>query len=313
MTLAQAERSERKVQRCPACGHRFSPPAPMICSLCEYPLTGPPTTGMDSTPYAQAYSEGERGGWAMLKWIAFGGERVRHLALMRASSASRRYCIVNLIWLSLALTAFHVTEVGWHEADPEGSGERGNGWVTVASAPFAGGSLEHDRLPRVLWWNARIAGVAAGVSFVAALLLSGLAVVLLRTFVEAMHSTAYRGEGRMSAAMHYATAWLLPVTLAGGIILIRPLARASEIGGWSVTVPSQMVMIVAGVAASIGVVMGWFFLLRLGMTAPVKCRGRVVGCIAIGAPVLLAGMTLLWHFGLMLVYDQLMLSFGWQF
>lgn len=303
--------SDVRVHRCPACGQRFRPPPPRHCELCGFALSGPPTTGMDITPYAAAYSQGERGWGRMVRWMCFGGgERIHHLALMRASSASARFCMWNLILLSVAAMLVHLAQVGW-VVRAEDEPPRGDAWVRVVLSPRPLVTSAAIIPPKALWWNPRMSGLAALMSLASALLVSWLTLAVVRGMIEALHSTAYRGEGRMTAALHYSTAFLVVSALGGCIFLFTPLAEASRLGDWRVGVSPLAVEIAAGVAAAIGLLMNWVFLLRLGATAPVRCRTRVVLFCSMGVPLLagLAGAG--WHLGMTLAYGEIARALGW--
>ncbi|GMU36101.1 MAG: hypothetical protein KJ057_00255 [Phycisphaerae bacterium] len=304
----------RDVRRCPACGQRFHPPPPPRCDLCEYPLTEPATTNVDTTPFARAYSEGRRAWWAMAAWICLAsGERVRHLMLMRSSAASRRFFLVGVLWLALAAALVHVAWIGWRESIPEQATQRGAGWVVVASPPQSGPVLASQKMPLVLWWNVRLAGMVLGISFVTALFLAWLVLVTLRGLAEGFLDAGHRGEGRMTAAWHYAAGWFPPLVLGGLCFALYPVARASALGGWGVMISPEAVVATAGVLAALGVAGAWFYVLRLSAGAPVRARRKMLVFAGIITPGVTAAAAAGWHFGLELMYAELTRSLGWGF
>ena len=140
-----------------------------------------------------------------------------------------------------------------------------------------------------------IASVIAGL---AALLLMRLLVLLIRIGIAMAHTAAYRGEQRMTAALLYSTAWWIPA-LAGIIIcLLRPLAFVGEMSKGGCYPTNRGLSLIAGALVGLAATLWWFWLIRLGATAPVRTRGRVMAFCTLGSPLLLAGASLAWWIGL---------------
>lgn len=298
------------IRRCPACGHRFEPPAPPVCDLCGFQIDGSAATGADVTPYAQAYSRGERGWWRMLEWIWFSsGERIRHAALLRASAASRRFAQTNLLLLTLAATAFQVGRVGWFNATANVSVPSGDGWVEVVGP--TGWIQPRDGSAR-LWWNPPQAALSALLSLCTAILLSWLTLWLMRTLTEKAHRPQYRGEYRMTAALHYSTAWAMPVLVGAWIMALLPWSYIGDAAGWGWH-PDDMTLLVAGGAlAGLGVCLGWFWLVRAASAAPVRTRARLAAFYGAAAPAIVGAAVLAWMFGLSSIQRVLLPALGFQ-
>ena len=175
----------------------------------------------------------------MSEWVWFAGwERLKHLGLMRASVASTRFARLNVLMLALGLGIFQAARYGWRwvtnspALDPNFE-PSGIGWLHVASAPQ---HLMPQPAPGVavnLWWNPLQAGVAVGAGLAAAALLMWVVLALLRAGVRLAHKPPYREEQRMSAAIHYSTAWgflIFTGTLVAGL---RPVSYVGAMQRWS--------------------------------------------------------------------------------
>jgi len=301
------------LQRCPACGQPVEQPPPPHCSLCGFQFADDRVTHVDVTPYAQAYACRSPGWRSMSEWVWFAGVgRLNHLALMRASAASRRFALVYWLLLSAASGLFQTTRVGWRwvtgvSATP--IKPTGEGWFAVARTRGAGGG---DRLTD-LWWNpaqSLIVMVTAGVGAMAGL---ALLLAMVRWGVRKAHASPYRGEQRMTAALHYSTAWSAPILFAALIIGFKPLAYVGGTLGWSWIPTARAFDYAAAVPAGVGLAMWWFGLVRLGATSPAKTRSRVVCFFVLIAPLMLGGVAAGWWFGLAHLFPLLFTAFDLTF
>ena len=113
------------------------------------------------TPYAKAYARGLAGWRRMGEWVWFCGHgRLKHLAMMRASAASRRFAHLNLALLAVGLALLEATRTGWRWVaaspafEPTGSTQpAGVGWIHVVGASRP---LPPDLPPESivdLWWK----------------------------------------------------------------------------------------------------------------------------------------------------------------
>ena len=103
----------------------------------------------------------------------------------------------------------------------------------------------------------------------------------------------------MTAALDYATAWV-PTMLPGALICgLLPLAYIGNMRGWAAVPSSNVLLLVAAVPAAFGAAMWWYWLVRLGSTAPPKNRGRVSAFLGVGVPLIVAALVAGWYFGLM--------------
>ena len=311
-----------RIRRCPACGQRIqSTTIEPRCPLCNFGFGDDRVTSADVTPYARAFSRGEPGRRRMAEWVCYaGGERLKHLALMRASAASRRFSRVNILLLAAGLGLFQATSVGWRwvtnaaAIEPTGSTEpAGRGWFHVGAVPRP---LSPDRAPEIpvdLWWNPVQMVIAVVTAGLMALLLLSLVMFLLNRGVTLAHSVPYRGEQRMTAAIHYSTAWAVPMLLSLVVIELRPVSFVGAISKWSWHPPERGVVLSAAVVAAFAVTMWWFWLGRLGATAPARTRWRVITFFALGAPILVITFGALWWYGLDRLYNPLMKALDLSF
>lgn len=286
---------------------------PAACPLCGLAFGDSRVTGQDVSPYANSYSAGTSGWRTMLEWVWFAGsDRLHHLALMRASAASRRFHRINLLLLSLGLAVFVAAHTGWRwvsrtpAIEPTGSiTPLGRGWLHAAAAPRP---LPLDLPPERavdLWWSPvqMVIGLASG--FLAAWVLLTVVAMLVRVAVTRAHGETYRHEQRMTAALHYSTAWSIPLLVAALVASLVPVSYVSEMARWMIRPAAFAFETAAGVVAALGGVLWWFWLVRLGATAPPRARGRVSVCLAAVAPLLFVGLLLSGGYALRQAYDPL--------
>ena len=257
----------------------------------------------------------------MSEWVWFApGQRLQHLALMRSSAASLRFARINLALLTIALGLFMVSQVGWKwvagsaAAEPTGRlTPAGQGWLHVATTPSPPRHLLAAEVPVDLWWSTPLAGAAVLGTLLFGLLGGWLAMALLRAGVTWAHRPPYRAEHRMTAALHYNTAWVAPMLMGAFVLILLPLAYMGAIARWSIVLPQLGLRWAGAVVIAFGAGMWWFWLIRLGMTAPPATRTRVVTFFAVGAPLIVGGITAVWYFGLPALIGQLSVLLHWQF
>jgi hypothetical protein len=145
--------------------------------------------------------------------------------------------------------------------------------------------------------------------------MAGLALLLamVRWGVRKAHASPYRGEQRMTAALHYSTAWSAPILFAVLIIGFKPLAYVGGTLGWSWIPTARAFDYAAAVPAGVGLAMWWFGLVRLGATSPAKTRSRVVCFFVLIAPLMLGGVAAGWWFGLAHLFPLLFTAFDLTF
>lgn len=283
--------------RCPACGQPLESPDAARCPLCKQSLAVDDfrSTGVDITPYARAFAEGRRGWIEMSQWICTaGGQRLKHVAMIRASDASRRFALIGCLWFSLGLAVFQGTRTGWNPIRvapdiPNVAKPIGQGWMKLVAA--SGSS------PNEVWWNpaqAMIAAVAGGLS---GLILLSLWRGLARKGVTLAHPAAHRGEQRMTAALHYSLGWGGLALIASMLCILRPLTLCGEAARWSWSPPDMLILMVAGVLGAISATGWWIWLVRLGATAPPAASGRVTAFMLLGAPGLAIATGATWWYG----------------
>lgn len=255
----------------------------------------------------------------MSEWIWLAGwGRLKHLALMRASAASRRFARLNAFAIVTGLAIFQATQYGWRwvtnspALDPRFE-PGGPGWLHVASAPRPIALNLAPEIPVNLWWNPIQSAVALVAGLVAGLILIWLALVLIRLGATCAHTPPYRNERRMTAAIHYSTAWGILIFAATLLMGLRPIAYIGAMERWSWYPPRQGFELAAAVVAGFGLVLWWFWLLRLGTTAPAPTRRPVVAFFAVGTPVIVCAVAAGWYFGLDRLYEPVFEVLGVTF
>lgn len=306
-------KSDSIIRRCPACGQKLSDPPPTKCPLCEFDFGDSRVTGDDTTPYAEAYACGLPGWRRMAEWIWFADTgRVKHLALMRASAASRRFCIISFLLLAVGLALFQTSRVGWRwvtaspAVETTGSVEpAGEGWLRVAGMPRPlPPELPAERAVD-LWWNPAQTLIGVVLAFLAALLLLWMLLAFVRRGLDRAHVPSMRGEQRMTAALHYSTAWNVLLVIGALVTILRPIGYIGRMRQWAWSPADQAFTLPAGVFAAFGVTMWWFWLVRLGSVAAERTRGRVVAFFGLGVPLMMAVAVLAWWQGLDRLYPLL--------
>ena len=320
-TQAAAQTQSSARLRCSACGQILESRMQSCCALCGFDFEDVRVTGADVTPYAKAFELGE-GGWAtMCEWVWFAGwSRLKHMMLMRASAASRQFALVGLVCVTVSIGLYESTRVGWKlagrssAAEPTGSTDpEGNGWFHVAAASRPLTTDLASGAPVDLWWNPVHSVVAGVIAIVAGSLSVSFVLFLIRVATNMAHTSRYRGEQRLSAALHYGYAWAVPVILAALVMALRPISNFGMLAGWSWCPPQRTFEIAASVLAGFGLVMWWFWLVCIGNAAPKDTRARVVSFLAIGAPTIVMAATGGWWFGMDRLHALVFSSMGVQF
>lgn len=299
--------------RCPGCGQRLTHPAPPRCPLCHLDFGDARVTDVDTTPYARAYAQAEMGWRGMLNWVWYATtERLKHLALMRCSAASRRFRWINVSIAAGMLGVFLVARVGWQRTHAPAVAETatevrpaGDAWRRVAALPRPlPADLPPDRAVD-LWWNPAQFGLALAVGVPSAYLMLLSLLGLQSGMITLAHARAYRRDGRMTAAVHYGTAWFVPMGVSTALLLLLPATYVTDLHGVSWSPPSEYVELAAAVFATFGVVLWWIWFIRLGATAPPRTRGRVIATMVAGLPLLLIAALLGWWYGTQALIDLL--------
>lgn len=216
---------------------------------------------------------------------------------------------MSILLLALSLGLFRAMHMGWRWVGGSPSlgppAPTGEHWFHVVAAPHPlppGQPLED---PVGLWWNPLETVVAVVIATAAGLLLMWLTMLLMRAGVIWAHRPPYRREQRMTAAIHYSTAWSVPVVLGAAAVGLRPLSYMGTIARWSWCPQERVFLISAAVLGGFGIIMWWFWLVRLGATAPARTRGRVIVFFTLGAPLVIALAATVWWYGLDRLYDTL--------
>jgi hypothetical protein len=255
----------------------------------------------------------------MSEWVWFAGwERLNHLALMRRSAASTRFARLNVLMLALGVGLFQATQYGWRwvtrspALDPHFE-PSGRGWLHVAAAPphIIDGLAPETAVN--LWWNPLQAVTVIGTGLVAGLILMWLVLLLIRAGVTLAHHPPFRTERRMTAAIHYSTAWVIPIFVGALVASLRAVSYLGSITRWAWHPPRHGFELSAAVLVGFGIAFWWFWLLRVGATAPASTRGRVVVFFAVGAPLIVCGAAAAWYYGLDQLYEPIFARLGVTF
>ncbi|MCH7925420.1 MAG: hypothetical protein IIC51_07800 [Planctomycetes bacterium] len=309
----KARAATAKVVRCAACGQLLDDPTPPQCPLCNASLaTDDMDVGADVTPYSKAYARGRSAWRSMNEWVWFAGwQRLRHLALMRSSAASRSFVRINIFLLALGLIVFEASQTGWQvvtrevaegaegAAAPAGaaaSAPTGGGWLRLTESRTIQQPAGKTAMLRELWWNPIQSGFAAVHAFVLGLIACLIGLRLLHVGIMRAHDSSRRHERRMTAALRYSTAWVVPVALATIVAALRPIAYAGEVRQWSWSPSRHGFELSAAVLAAFGFFMWWFWLVRLGTTATGKTRGSVIFFMVVGVPLIAGIVGLGWYY-----------------
>jgi hypothetical protein len=242
----------------------------------------------------------------MNEWVWFAGwQRLKHLAMMRESAASRSFVRINIFLLAACLIIFEASQTGWQVVTQEvaqGSegavalAPTGGGWLHLAESPTIQQSAGNSPVRRELWWNPIQSGFAAVHAFVLGLIACLIGLRLLHVGIMRAHDTSQGHKGRMTAAMRYSTAWVVPVALAMMVAALRPIAYAGEVRQWSWSPSRHGFELSAAVLAAFGFFMWWFWLIRLGTTATGKTRGSVIFFMVVGVPLIAGIVGLGWYY-----------------
>jgi hypothetical protein len=237
----------------------------------------------------------------MCRWVWLAGAgRLKHLAMMRSSAASRAFALHTSLLLALGLAVFQGTRVGWHRGPAGVASVRpaGRGWLRATES---------------LWWNPAQAMIAAVIAGVGALVLLWIARRLIGVGIGIAHQRPYRGEWRMSAALLYSTAWGVPALIGAALCLLRPPAFLGDAARWSWAPADQTLRMLAGGIMALSLVGWWVWLIRLGATAPQATRTRVMTFFLLGAPLLFGGVATGWWYGLEWLYERLFVKINLHF
>lgn len=257
----------------------------------------------------------------MTRWVwSAGSRRLKHIAQMRSSSASARFARRNLTLLAGGCAVFEATRKGWRwvtaspAIEPTGSVlPAGKGWLHVAGASSP---LLSERAPEVyvdLWWNIAHTVTAGALVMSLAWAVAQLAMHAVRIGVARAHKPPYRNDQRMTAAIHYATAWCVPVFVAALVAALRPITFVGMVSHWGWCPPARVFEVSAAAIAGFGVAMWWFWLIRLGWTAPGPTRARVVAFFAAVVPVLVGLTAVGWCYLIDPIYAPLFERLGVSF
>lgn len=156
-----------------------------------------------------------------------------------------------------------------------------------------------------LWWNPIHLAAALVGGVIGAWIVALLLAFLVRRGLSMACGELFRREKRFTAAIHYGTAWSILFVLAALVASLRPVSYIGQMAKWRWYPPAEAFALSAAVLAGLGAVLWWYWLVRLGATAPGKIRGTLTTFFAVGVPVLAAVAAAGWYFGLRFAFDPL--------
>ncbi len=188
----------------------------------------------------------------------------------------------------------------------------GHGWYHLAEAdpppPYRGRAVPTD-----VWWNPPQATLAAVSTLVVSLLIMWIILACQHAGVRRALGPKYRDQGRLQAAVHYGTAWLILLLPACVIAACGPLADISAAAQWPIVVPPAVIYAPAAVLAIISVCGYGFGLIRVGATVPIAARTRVAVFFTLWNPLIVAlwsgGAVVGLYYWMQLLVPQL--GLGW--
>lgn len=280
--------------RCPACGQTLDQLDEGKCPLCAFQVQDPPITSQDTTPFARTSTPGWGAWWTMCRWTyPASDERLSYLSLVRLSPASRRFARNGLLLFALAAGCLQLTHAGWQRVlvigpdDTDRPGDRrAAGWYELGMTGSAAEPSSHTGQSFAIRWNPAISATTAAVTFFVALLIGWWWLRWVDWGALAALGRSRREEGRLSCALRYSTAWLVPVCMPILLILLRPLWYLDEARGWDLFPPTIVLYLPVVILAALGLIMWWLWLIRLSLTVPLQVRTRVLIWYTLAAPVL---------------------------
>lgn len=280
--------------RCPACGQTLDQLVEGKCPLCAFQIQEAPITSEDTTPFARTSKPGWGAWWTMCRWTyPASNERLSYLSLVRVSPASRRFARNGLLLFALAATCLQLTHAGWQRVlvlGPEHTDRpadtRTAGWYELSTTGPDQRASNDTGQSFAICWNPAITFTTATVTFLAALLIGWWWLRWVDWGAQAALGRSRREEGRLSCALRYSTAWLVPVCMPLLLILLRPLWYLDEARGWELFPPTIVLYLPVVIVAALGLILWWLWLIRLSLTVPLQVRTRVLIWYTLAAPVL---------------------------
>jgi len=230
----------------------------------------------------------------MCRWtFAASNARLSYLSLVRLSPASRRFARNNLLLFALAATCLQLTHAGWQRilaTGPEDTDRtadiRTAGWYELGTSELDPSASNNTGRSFNIRWNPAITFTTAAVTFFVALVIGWWWLRWVDWGAQAALGRSRREEGRLSCALRYSTAWLVPVCAPAMLILLRPLWYLNEARGWNLFPQTIVLYLPVVIVTALGMILWWLWLIRLSLTVPLQVRTRVLIWYTMAAPVL---------------------------
>lgn len=260
------------------------------CPLCGFALDAEELVGDDASPYAAAEPCGY---WAMVGWVLSAGHRrLGYLGRMRRSRASGRFALFNLVLLALSSGLVVMPDLGWRMVtarsaqSPEVLPEpHDTGWWLAAKGPIP----EHDLGRPVgvrLWMHPGQWLAALIVVPLLTFLLGAMILAIMRAGADHAMIPEERGQDRFGAAVHYSTAHVCILLAAALCYGTQVIHRFSQVQRWPVSWDHRLHLVPAFFLGVFGLLVAWFWLIRLAQTAPAASRGRLLRHFGLWTPIL---------------------------
>ncbi|HNO76894.1 MAG TPA: hypothetical protein PKN33_02450 [Phycisphaerae bacterium] len=234
----------------------------------------------DRTPYAHARESGQRAFFKMCRWVWSAGKyRLTHLALSRPSRHSRRFARIHVLMFSIAVAFCVFTNAALHSVrvgpgmQNETTTPAGKGWAEIVTRPFpTPTAFAESVVVSSVWFNATWAAMAAGIAWLVSVVFGMLLVGMFASLARRSLQSEHRTEPLLRCAIHYGTSWLWFPIAAILVLGVRPVAVLGKVAGWTFAPKTIVFDAVALLLTIFGLLLGWFWLIRLGGAVPKGSR-----------------------------------------
>ncbi|MCG3137320.1 MAG: hypothetical protein HJJLKODD_01164 [Phycisphaerae bacterium] len=318
MSELQLPSSAADLLRCPGCRSPILDAATRQCPLCGITLDRSLVINDDTTPYAEAQGAGLG---KMIRWVLGAGSyRLAHLLRMRRSTHSRRFARWSVLQLAMAgaLLTLPFPGNGFRAEFDHGATQliepaTGRGWQMVGSLERPKNWPEGQPFLARLYWNPAIILSSLAINLVMLFLLGSATLAVWRAGSRRALHLSQREQPYFSAAIDYSTAHWWIVSLAGVCYGLLPLHYIAQLNHSVITWSAMWHIVPASMIGGAGIVLHWFWLVRMAAMAPATSRAGVMRYFGIWAPLtatcLLGGWLIGEYYALPRLIQFLHLSF----